>query len=143
MSGKYDDILYLSHPVSKKHPPMSLHDRAAQFSPFAALTGHSAAIDETARLTERKIELNEEKKAELDRKWQYLRENISRHPFVKITYFIPDERKEGGLYTTVEGCLKKVDSYKGNLVLEDGTEIYFNHIYEMELKNLTIEEKNS
>lgn len=133
MSGKYDDILYLPHPVSKKHPPMSIHDRAAQFSPFAALTGHSAAIDETARLTERKIELNEERKAELDRKWQYLSENIASRPRVKITYFIPDEKKEGGLYTTVEGRLKKVDSYKGMLVLEDGTEIYYNHIFEVEI----------
>ena len=69
---RYEDIIRLSRPISKKHPPMSIHDRAAQFSPFAALTGHSAAIDETARLTERKIELNEERKAELDRKWQYL-----------------------------------------------------------------------
>ena len=72
MKGKYDDIINLPHPESKKHPRMSLQDRAAQFSPFAALTGHSAAIDETARLTERKLELNEEKKAELDRMWQYL-----------------------------------------------------------------------
>ncbi len=133
MKGKYDDMIHLPHPESKKHPRMSLHDRAAQFSPFAALTGHSAAIDETARLTERKLELNEEKRAELDLMWRYLMENVKERPCLKITYFIPDEKKSGGLYTTVSGKVKKIDSYKGILVLGDGTNIYYNDIYEMEL----------
>ena len=134
MPGKYDDIINLPHPESKKHPRMSLHDRAAQFSPFAALTGHSAAIDETARLTDRKLELNEEKKAELDRIWQYLMEKVQNHPMLKVTYFIPDERKAGGIYNTVRGRLKKMDPYKGILTLADGSMIGYSDIYEMEIE---------
>ena len=132
--GKYDDIINLPHPESKKHPRMSLHDRAAQFSPFAALTGHSAAIDETARLTDRKLELNEEKKAELDRIWQYLMEKVQEHPILKVTYFIPDEKKAGGLYTTVRDRLKKMDPYKGILVLNDRTSIDYHDIFEIEIE---------
>ena len=134
MPGKYDDIINLPHPESKKHPRMSLHDRAAQFSPFAALTGHSAAIDETARLTDRKLELNEEKKAELDRIWQYLMEKVQEHPMLKVTYFIPDEKKAGGIYNTVRGRLKKMDPYKGILILADGSMIGYSDIYEMEIE---------
>lgn len=134
MPGKYDDIINLPHPESKKHPRMSLHDRAAQFSPFAALTGHSAAIDETARLTDRKLELNEEKKAELDRIWQYLMEKVQNHPMLKVTYFIPDEKKAGGIYNTVRGRLKKMDPYKGILTLADGSMIGYSDIYEMEIE---------
>ena len=134
MPSKYDDIINLPHPESKKHPRMSLHDRAAQFSPFAALTGHSAAIDETARLTDRKLELNEEKKAELDRIWQYLMEKVQNHPMLKVTYFIPDERKAGGIYNTVRGRLKKMDPYKGILTLADGSMIGYSDIYEMEIE---------
>lgn len=134
MPSKYDDIINLPHPESKKHPRMSLHDRAAQFSPFAALTGHSAAIDETARLTDRKLELNEEKKAELDRIWQYLMEKVQNHPMLKVTYFIPDERKAGGIYNTVRGGLKKMDPYKGILTLADGSMIWYSDIYEMEIE---------
>lgn len=134
MPGKYDDIINLPHPESKKHPRMSLHDRAAQFSPFAALTGHSAAIDETARLTDRKLELNEEKKAELDRIWQYLMEKVQEHPMLKVTYFIPDEKKAGGIYNTVRGRLKKMDPYKGILTLADGSMIGYSDIYEMEIE---------
>ena len=93
MNGKYDDIINLPRPESGKHPRMSLHDRAAQFSPFAALTGHSAAIDETARLTDRKLSLNEERQAELNRMWQYLMEKVKERPRLKITYFVKDEKK--------------------------------------------------
>ena len=133
MTGKYNDIIHLPHPESKKHPRMSLQDRAAQFSPFAALTGHGAAIDETARLTDRKLELSEEKRAELDRMWQYLLEKCKEHPSLRITYFVKDEKKEGGLYTTVKDRLKKIDPYKGILIMEDGTGIFYRDIFEMEL----------
>lgn len=134
MNGKYDDIINLPRPEPKKHPRMSLHDRAAQFSPFAALTGHSAAIDETARLTDRKLELNEEKKAELDQIWQYLMGKVQEHPLLKIAYFISDEKKAGGLYTTIRERLKKMDPYKGTLTLADGTYISYSDIYELELE---------
>lgn len=133
MKNNYEDIIHLPHPESKKHPRMSLHDRAAQFSPFAALTGHSAAIDETARLTDRKLELNEERKADLDRKWQFLMEKMGEHPTIRLTYFIKDEKKEGGIYTTVEDKLKKIDPYKKMIFLQDGTGIYYNDIFEMEI----------
>ena len=85
MSGPYDDIIHLPHPTSPKHPRMSTHDRAAQFAPFAALSGHSAALVETARLTGRRVELDEDAKAELDLKQQILTEYISERPWVAVT----------------------------------------------------------
>lgn len=133
MKNKYDDIIHLPHPESKKHPRMSLHDRAAQFSPFAALTGHSAAIDETARLTEQKLELNEERQAELDRMWQYLLEKGQERPIIRLTYFVKDEKKSGGLYQTAKERLKKIDPYKRTILLQDGTNVYYHDIFELEL----------
>jgi hypothetical protein len=136
MNGKYDDIINLPRPESGKHPRMSLHDRAAQFSPFAALTGHSAAIDETARLTDRKLSLNEERQAELNRMWQYLLEKVKERPRLRITYFVKDEKKDGGLYRTISDRLKKIDPYKGILVMEEGISICYSDIYEMELEKM-------
>ena len=123
MSGKYDDILHLSHPTSKKHPRMPISDRAAIFSPFAALSGHGAAIAETARLTDRRIELDEDTRAELDQKQAALLEHIGERPEVTVTWFQPDGRKEGGAYVTVTGRLKKIDEVGRTLTLLDGTAI--------------------
>lgn len=123
MSGPYDDIMDLPHPASKSHPRMSIHDRAAQFSPFAALTGHAAAIAETARLTDRKMELDEDTRAELDRKQVVLLEHIDEQPEITVTWFRPDERKDGGAYVTTTGRLKKIDQVERVLVLTDGTRI--------------------
>lgn len=123
MKNPYDDILHLPHPTSKNHPRMSIQERAAQFSPFAALTGHAAAIAETARLTDRKMELDEDTRAELDRRQAILLEHISERPEVTITWFRPDERKEGGAYVTTTGRLKKIDQVERILVLMDGTNI--------------------
>ena len=123
MSGPYDDIIHLSHPTSKNRPRMSIHDRAAQFSPFAALSGHAAAIAETARLTDRKLELDEDTKAELDRRQAILLEHISERPEVTVTWFRPDERKSGGAYITTTGRLKKIDEIERVLVLTDGARI--------------------
>ena len=123
MSGKYDDILHLSHPTSKKHPRMPISDRAAIFSPFAALSGHGAAIAETARLTDRRIELDEDTRAELDQKQAALLEHIGERPEVTVTWFQPDGRKEGGAYVTVTGRLKKIDEVGRTLTLLDGTSI--------------------
>ena len=94
--GNYDDIIDLPHHVSETHPPMSRADRAAQFSPFAALTGYDAAVRETARMTERRIELDEGVKAELNARLNCILEHLSEHPQVSITYFMPDEKKSGG-----------------------------------------------
>ena len=123
MSGPYDDMIDLPHPTSKKHPRMSIQNRAAIFSPFAALSGHGAAIAETARLTDRRMELDEDTKAELDRRQAVLLEHIDEQPEVTVTWFQPDERKDGGAYLTATGRLKKIDEMKRILSLQDGTSI--------------------
>lgn len=109
MNEKYKDMLHLPHPVSATHPRMSLQDRAAQFSPFAALTGYDDALKETARLTDRFIELDEDRKQEIDRQIGYLQQHRGEAVAVKITYFVPDARKDGGAYRTLEGCVYKID----------------------------------
>ena len=126
---KYDDIINLPHHVSKKHPQMSPENRAAQFSPFAALTGHEAAIQETARLTESFVELNEDKKVQLDEQLQLIRENLEQKPECEITYFKPDEKKDGGTYVTIRGRIKKIDEYARLIILTDGTVLPIKHIY--------------
>lgn len=123
MSGPYDDIIDLPHPTSTKHLRMPISDRAAIFSPFAALTGHGDAIRETARLTEQKIELDEDSKAELDRQQAVLLEHIAEQPEVTVTWFQPDERKDGGTYITTTGRLKKIDQVERALFLLDGSKI--------------------
>ena len=107
MSGPYDDIINLPHPTSTKHPWMPMSDRAAIFSPFAALTGHAAAIQETARLTDQRMELDEDTKAMLDLKQQILADRIAERPEISVVWFRPDARKEGGQYVTTVGQLKK------------------------------------
>ena len=119
MSGNYDDIIALPHPEPRTHPRMSLHDRAAQFSPFAALTGHSAAIAETGRLTDSRITLDESEIARVDAALQRLRELLPQAPAVSITYFVPDERKAGGSYQTVTGTARRIDTANGVLLLTD------------------------
>lgn len=115
MRGKYDDMLHLPHPTSTRHPRMPISERAAIFSPFAALTGHAGAIAETARLTVQKMEL--------DRRQAVLLEHIAEQPEITVTWFQPDERKNGGAYLTATGRLKKLDEIQRVLVLTDGTKI--------------------
>lgn len=119
----YDDIINLPHHVSESHPPMSYHDRAAQFSPFAALSGFEGAVKETARLTEQKLELDEGEKMLLDEKLQLIRLMLPERPFITVTWFVPDERKKGGSYQTVSGRVKKLDWVQGYLVFEDGKRV--------------------
>ncbi|MBE7043212.1 MAG: YolD-like family protein [Ruminococcaceae bacterium] len=124
---EYDDMIHLPHHQSKKRMRMSLSDRAAQFAPFAALTGHEQAVEETARLTEERLELSDSAREELDRMLQFLAE----HPkTVRVTYFIPDAKKAGGAYVTVTGMVKKISRYHGVLTLTDGTEILVKDIWE-------------
>lgn len=130
--GNYDDIINLPHHESTKHPRMSALNRATQFSPFAALTGHEAAISETARLTNTKLELDEDRKEELDECLQMIREHISLEPKVSITYFVPDTQKEGGSYLQVIGVIKKLDDIEHKIVMKNGTVIPINDIYEVE-----------
>lgn len=129
---QYDDIIGLPHPVSATHPRMTMNERAAQFSPFAALTGYDAAIQETARLTSEKIEPDEDSKAALDTKQQLLLDRIGEQPEVTVTYFLPDERKHGGVYVTVTGNVKKIDAYERSMIMTDGTIIPLDDILEME-----------
>lgn len=125
---KYDDIINLPHHVSAIRPHMPVSDRAAQFSPFAALTGHDAAIKETARLTEQRVELDENSKCILNEKLQMIAENLQKQSIVTITYFLPDDRKEGGAYVNVTGSVKKIDEYNRRIIMCDGTMISMNEI---------------
>ena len=131
-SGKYDDIIGMPRPVSEKRAKMSNYDRAAQFSPFAALTGYDGVIRETGRLTDAKIELSEDGKVMLDRKLRLLREHLGQKPAVNLTVFKPDERKIGGAYVQYEGRVLKIDPYRETIVLEDGREISIDSIFEIE-----------
>ncbi|MBQ1468674.1 MAG: hypothetical protein IIZ27_09380 [Solobacterium sp.] len=119
MSSKYEDILYLPHHVSKVHPQMSRADRAAQFAPFAALTGYDSMVKETARLTDKKIEQDENERENLDRILQYLKTRIEEQPKIIVTYFEPDEYKQGGRYVTRTILLKAVDEITHTLVSTD------------------------
>ncbi len=132
MRNSYDDIINLPHHTSKTRMQMSLHDRAAQFSPFAALTGHDAAIKETARLTDRRIELDEDIKIELNKKLQIVTENLNIKPEITVLYFQSDERKTGGAYVTLTGCVKKIDVYERIVIMADGTVIAIDDILDME-----------
>lgn len=132
MKSPYEDIIHLPRPISKTHIPMSLQDRAAQFSPFAALTGYDAAVAETARLTETAMELDVDAQAELSEKLLLLQRRISQAPSVTVTHFVPDLRKAGGTYVTTTGILRKLDSLNQWLLLEDGTRIFFGDILSLD-----------
>ena len=131
MNGPYDDILYMPHHVSPTRKKMSMVDRGAQFSPFAALTGYEAAIQESGRLTDRGFELDVDGKAMLDEKIRAIRDRIQDRPEVTVTCFVPDTRKAGGAYRDVRGRVVKVDGLNQWLVLEDGTILDFHRIYEI------------
>ena len=123
MNRKYNEIMGLSHHVSKTRPQMPMSDRAAQFAPFAALTGYDAAIKETGRLTDERIELDVEALSALDMKYQLLMEALDEAPEVTITYFQPDERKAGGKYVSAVGTVKKIDDFERRITMRDGTRI--------------------
>ena len=128
--GKYDDIINLPHHVSKNYPQMSMYSRAAQFAPFAALTGYEGQIKETARLTNDRIDLDEELKSILDSK---LQDKLNTKQTVEFTYFIPDSKKDGGKYVTVAGIIKKIDEYKQVIVLENKLEIPIQEIIDISI----------
>lgn len=134
MTDNYDDIINLSHHVSTRHPQMSMMNRAAQFAPFAALTGHSAAIEETARLTDEQQELAEEDSDALNQKMAYLREVINEHSTITITYFEPDKKKAGGKYKSIEGQLQNIDDYGQAIILKSGVSIPFVSILDIQIQ---------
>lgn len=131
MSGPYDDIIDLPHHVSQKHPQMSMQDRAAQFSPFAALTGHGAAIRETERETTQQAELDEDELELLDNQLRYLQDHIEEHPEVSITCFEPDSRKEGGAYVTIRGTVREIDMVGRFVQMVDKRQILIDRIMEI------------
>lgn len=130
---KYDSIITNSHYTSRSRPHMPIGDRAAQFAPFAALTGYGDAIDETARYTDRKIELDENEKERLDISLAVLQGKIKEQPAVTVTYFVPDERKSGGKYITVSKLLKKIDITHRCMVFTDGEKIKADDVVFLEL----------
>ncbi|MCH3916514.1 MAG: hypothetical protein LKE40_03390 [Spirochaetia bacterium] len=128
MTGTYDDIINLPHHVSETRPHMTVIDRAAQFSPFAALTGYDDAVKEAARLTNKRIELDEYTKGVLNDRLQIIAGRTKEQPEITITYFQPDKKKSGGTYITATGSVKKIDGYKRIVVMDDGTTIPIDEI---------------
>ena len=129
---RYDDILEREHHVSMVHPQMPLSQRAAQFAPYAALTGYDAAILETARLTLERAELDENRKAELDAQLRRLRDALPEQPELTAVWFVPDERKEGGAYVAHTGRLRRIDEYRRVLQFTDGTEVPLDELFRLD-----------
>lgn len=127
----YDDIIGLPHYVSQKRSKMSMHDRAAQFSPFAALTGYEEAVEETARLTDSKLIPDEERSAELDRTIRLILDSIGSRPEITVLYFVPDQKKNGGKYEEYTGFLRAFSDYDRVFIFEDGKKIAVNDIYDL------------
>ena len=129
--SQYDDIIHLPHHVSPTRKQMSIHDRAAQFSPFAALTGHGAAVEETARLTEDRIELSDDSIAHLSQQLGYIGAHLEEEPTVSITYFVRDAKKSGGAYVTHTGTVRRIDEYEGTVIMHDKSVIAIAEIVEI------------
>ena len=128
--SNYDDIIHMKRPVSRREK-MSIENRAAQFAPFAALTGFDEEVEETARITDSKVELDEYQKAELNDKLLFLN-NSEDDEEVSITYFVPDKKKSGGAYITKKGIVLKVREYEKDVIMDDGTEIPIDDIFAIE-----------
>lgn len=135
---KYDDIINLEHHISKTHKQMSMQNRAAQFAPFAALTGYEEAVKETARFTEQKIELDEELNNILDEKLRLIQSQIKNTPEITVTYFVPDDKKRGGKYQKITGKIKKIDDYNKFIIFTDGKFISIKDIINISGETLTI-----
>ena len=131
-NSKYDEIINFPHHVSKTRPQMPMSDRAAQFSPFAALTGYDSAIKETGRLTDEKIALDDESLTALNVRYQMLTDALEERPEVRITYFKPDERKAGGAYVTTAGAVRKIDDFEQTIIMQDGTRIPMGDVLSLE-----------
>ncbi len=127
--SKYDDIINLERPRYIDLPPMSMHDRAAQFSPFAALVGYEDAVEETARLTDARREMLEDEIAELNRQLGELTERLPERPKIRVTYFIPDKKKDGGRYALKIGNARTIDQYKNAIVFTDGEAVAIKDMY--------------
>lgn len=127
--SRYTDIIDLPHHTSNKHPRMSAIARAAQFSPFAALTDYDAEIKETARLTDEKVELDEDSVNDINAKLHYIKDNIDENPEITVEYFVPDEKKAGGAYLTLNDRVRIIDEYERTIVFVSGKRINIDDIY--------------
>ncbi len=134
----YDDLIYLPHHVSKTRKPMSMAERAAQFAPFAALTGYEESLNETARITDQKIELDENAIEELDARLQFLADHLSDKPEITAVYFVKDEKKSGGAYVEVTERVKKIDATSRTLLLEIGTVIPIDDLFSLHITHENI-----
>ena len=130
MTDQYDDIVHLPHHVSSTRPRMSAIDRAAQFSPFAALTGYDTSIKESARLTDARIELDDSQKEEISEKLRLVTGQLDAE--IKITYFLPDTKKTGGKYVLAAGAVKKVDEYERMIIMGDGKQIPIDEVIDVD-----------
>lgn len=131
----YSDIINLEHHISNKHSRMSIQNRAFQFAPFAALTGYSDAIDETARATDEMLIIDDNLKYIIDQKLNYIKLNIQKNIYVKIIYFVKDLKKSGGKYFILNGFVTKIDEYKKRILLDSGEKININDIYDIQFEN--------
>lgn len=138
--SRYDKIIHLTRPQYDDFPPMPIEDRAAQFSPFAAVVGYDDAVDETARLTDARIDLAEDEITALNESLERLRASLSDKPTVKVTYFVPDSRKEGGKYVDKVGVVRRIDDYGGLLIFTDGDSIKISEIIKVEIKDFDTNE---
>lgn len=127
-----EDIIGLPHHVSVTRPQMPMSDRAAQFSPFAALVGYDAAIKETGRLTDARLEPDDMALSDLNIKFQFLADRLEDEPEVKITYFKPDERKAGGAYLELSGTVKKLDEFERLVILHGGMRLPMDDILDID-----------
>jgi len=132
-NSKYQDIINLPHHQSANRPHMSLHDRAAQFAPFAALRGYDDEISETARLTDRLLELNDEQIESINQQIHLIIENIKSVPMARITYFVPDDKKEGGKYVTIEANIRRIDEVQKQIILANGNCIEVSDLFSIEM----------
>ena len=133
-NARYEDMIGMERPVSRRHPRMSLADRAAQFAPFAALTGYDDEIKETGRLTDERGLMDETVRELLDRKLAYLRDHLKDRPRVTVTYFVPDPHKKGGAYRRKEGVVREIDEVGQRLIFEDGFSVASADVYGMEIE---------
>ena len=136
-ADRYSDIIELPHHVSKKHKPMPRENRAAQFSPFAALTGYDAEIKETSRLTDEKAELNDDMVNDINKKLQLIKDNIDQRPEITVEYFAADEKKVGGAYVVLNGAVRRIDEYNRTIVFENGNKIPIDDLYKIDYPALS------
>lgn len=140
MKDNYEDIIYLPHYEPKNYPRMSSNNRASQFAPFSALTGYEEQVKETARLTNKRMEIDEGLKNVLNNKLQVIQMNIKSNPEITIVYFVPDKKKSGGTYISITGNVKKIDTIKELIIMRDNTKIPMNDILSIAGDILNIEE---